>query len=274
MLGLRSVRICNGCVERVASLAGVDEALCSHCGGALGMESARFAAAMGAEECTSCRMNPPDFARAVAFGLYDSEMREMLLGLKFHGMRRVADQVLGQWMAEAVLQLKGQAAPELVVVPVPLFHERERERGFNQSLLLARAALQELFRSHSGWKLELRPEVLVRVRDTRPQYALGPRERQRNLKGAFRVSDKMMVAGREVLLIDDIFTTGATANACARVLLRAGAAKVWVATVARAQPESTRALEATVARWDMAPVRAREQQISFGNDNKVDKYRV
>ena len=235
------------------------------------MESARFAAAMGVLECTPCRTNPPAFVRAVAFGLYDSELREMLHALKFYGMRRVADHVLGQWMAEAVLQLEGQAATELVVAPVPLFHERERERGFNQSVLLARAALKELSRLRSGWKLELRPEALVRVRNTRPQYALAPRERQRNLTGAFRVGEKQLVKGREVLLIDDIFTTGATANACARVLLRAGAANVWVATVARAQPESTQALQSSVARWDMAPIQAKEQQPSAREDNNRAK---
>jgi hypoxanthine-guanine phosphoribosyltransferase len=87
-----------------------------------------------------------------------------------------------------------------------------------------------------------------------------PHERRKSLRGAFRVTDAETIRGREVLLIDDIMTTGATARECARVLLRAGAAKVWVATVAKAQPESVRVPrtdefgESTVARWDAGPV--------------------
>ncbi len=261
MLGLRPVRICDVCVDRVRSQADAQEILCSRCGDALGMESARFAASLGAHECTPCRMSPPAFARAVAFGSYDNEMREMLHALKFDGMRRVAEHVLGDWMAEAILKLEGEAAGELLVIPVPLFRDRERGRGFNQSGLLAASAVKRLRKLRPGWKLVLAPDALRRVRDTRPQFALGAAQRQANLNGAFRAERPERLKGREVLLIDDILTSGATANACSRALLRAGAGKVWVATVARAQPESVRAMEASVARWDMSVV---ERQIPAG----------
>ena len=250
MLGLSVVRVCAQCVGRARAQADNPEALCGRCGDALGMESARFAAALGAVECTGCRTAPPEFDRAVAFAAYDDEMREMLHSLKFHGVRRVAEHVFGEWMAEAVLKLEGQAAPELVVVPVPLFRNRERERGFNQAELLARSAVKRVRKTRPGWKLHLRADVLRRVKDTRASYALGPEQRRRNLAGAFEVSEPEGIRGREVLLIDDLLTTGATANACGRVLRRAGAVKVWVATVARAQPESARAVEQSVARWD------------------------
>ncbi|MGI4830525.1 MAG: ComF family protein [Janthinobacterium lividum] len=215
------------------------------------MESARFAASMGTGECTMCRVHPPAFARAVAFGSYDDEMREMLHALKFNGMRRVAEHVLGRWVAEAVLQLQADAADHLIVVPVPLFRERERQRGFNQAGLLAQSGLQRLKELRPAWKFELRPEALLWVRNTRALYELRPDQRRRSLESAFRIGDAALVRDREVLLVDDIFTTGATANACARVLLRAGAAKVWVVTVARAQPESVRAVAENVARWDV-----------------------
>ena len=265
MLGLRPVRVCDECVELVqgkGSAAQAFERRCSRCGEALGMESARFADSMRAQggqdasECTQCRVSPPEFAKAVAFGSYDNQMREMLHALKFEGMRRMAEHVLGRWMAEAVLQLEGEAANDLVVVPVPLFRERERQRGFNQAGLLVHAATKHMRKLRPEWRLEVRPEALIRVRDTRALFALRPDQRRRNLSGAFRMGDAALVRGREVLLIDDILTTGATANACARVLLRAGAAKVWVATVARAQPESTQAVEQTVTRWDAAAVQA------------------
>ena len=254
MLGLTPVRVCDACVRRVGGDAlECNELTCSRCGDALGMESARFAASMGATECTACRLAPPPFAKAVSFGIYDSEMREMLHTLKFGGMQRVADHVLGEWMAQAFLKLEGEVATEMVVVPVPLFKDRERERGFNQAALLARAAVKRVGKLRPWWKLELRPEVLVRSKDTRSLFALRPDQRRRGLRGAFQVGDAAHVRGREVVLVDDILTTGATARECSKVLLRAGAAKVWVVTVARAQPESLRAVEVSVARWDLPP---------------------
>jgi predicted phosphoribosyltransferase len=115
--------------------------------------------------------------------------------------------------------------------------------------------------------------VLQRVKDTQALYALGPTERRRNLRGAFRVVDAEAVRGREVLLIDDIMTTGATARECARVLKRAGAAKVWVVTAAKAQPESVQSAvrhdagqhdNESFAMWDAkvaAPSRLMEPEV-------------
>lgn len=235
------VRVCEVCVGRLALSEDAEvNPSCTRCGDALGMESARFGASMGITECTMCRLAPPEFDRAVAFGNYDSEMREMLHLLKFGGLRGVAEHVLGEGMAEAVRKLRSAAAGDLVVVPVPLFSAKKRERGFNQATLLAVAALRRLRRLEPAWQLRLREDVLERVKDTRALYALGPSQRRHSLRGAFRVRDASAVRGREVLLIDDIMTTGATSRECARVLKRAGAAKVWVATAAKAQPESVR----------------------------------
>ena len=253
MLGLRAVRVCDVCIRRVSEQVQSPEELCHRCGDALGMESARFAASLGMRECTGCRLQPPSFARAVAFGPYDNELREMLHALKFSGVRRVGDHVLGPWIAAALLGLEAEAARTLLVVPVPLFRERQRERGYNQAELLARSALRQMRRLRPDWTLELCTDVLLRVRDTKAMFQLRPDQRRRNLQGAFRVSREEAVRGREVLLIDDILTTGATANQCAKALLKAGATKVWVATVARAQPESRLAVTTDVAVWDALP---------------------
>lgn len=259
MLGLLPVRVCDACVGRVrAEALEADDLTCSRCGDALGMESARFQASMGMTECTACRLAPPPFAKAVSFGVYDSEMREMLHALKFGGMQRVADHVLGEWMGQAFLKLEGVAAAELVVVPVPPFKDRERERGFNQAMLLARAGVKRATKLRPWWKLMLRPEALVRTKDTRALYALRPDQRRRGLRGAFQIGAAGAVQGKEVVLVDDILTTGATARECAKVLLRGGAKKVWVVTVARAQPESVRAVETNVARWDLGTVGQKE----------------
>lgn len=257
MISVSRAMVCKACVARVEAQDEQAMPLCSRCGDALGMESARFAAAMGTTECTMCRLAPPEFARAVAYAEYDAEVREMLHLLKFEGRREIAAHLLGAYLAGAVLKLEAQAANELLVIPVPLFAARQRSRGFNQAELLAQAAVKRLRRERRDWKLRIETGALERVKDTRALFTMQPHERRRNLRGAFRVADTTSVRGREVLLIDDIMTTGATARECARVLLRAGAAKVWVATVAKAQPESVRVpadVELSdrpdVARWD------------------------
>jgi ComF family protein len=245
MVSFGKIRVCAECIARVGPQEAAQDALCTRCGDAMGMESARFAAAMGVSECTMCRLAPPEFERAVAFATYDNEMREMLHLLKFGGMRSLAEHVLGERMASAILKLRGETGDDLVVIPVALFAARERQRGFNQATLLAEAAVKRLRKIDPEWRMKLHRTALLRVRHTREMYSLNPSQRRRNLRGAFRVADAEALRGREVLLIDDIMTTGATARECARVLRRAGAAKVWVATVAKAQPESVAAVAET-----------------------------
>jgi ComF family protein len=155
---------------------------------------------------------------------------------------------LGGMLARAIEMLEAEAGETLLVVAVPLFPSKERERGYNQAVLIADAALAELKKSRPKWRLKAAHGVIRRVKDTRSQFELTRKGRRRNLQGAFRVDDGSMLAGCEVLLVDDIYTTGATARACSRVLRQAGATKVWVATASRAQPEM-------VASWD-APLGA------------------
>ena len=261
MVAFGKVRVCEDCIARIDPQdgPGQQQLLCSRCGDALGMESARFGASLGLTECTACRLAPPEFTRAVAFADYDKEMREMLRLLKFSRQRHIAEHVLGQRMADAILKLFGQTSDEITVIPVPLFAARERQRGFNQANLLALAALKRLRRSHPQWNLHINNRALGRIKDTHALYVLNPSQRRQDLRGAFRVIDPVAVRGHEVLLIDDIMTTGATARECSRVLLAAGAAKVWVATAARAQPESssnvarTQIATQTTAAWDAPP---------------------
>jgi len=246
MLDLGASQVCRACLDRVMPR---NEALCTRCGDALDLESSRFASALGVTECSFCRLAPPDFARAVAFAPYDSELRELLHLLKFEGRRALAEEVLGCWLANAILKLRGQAADDLVVIPVPLFAARQRQRGFNQADLLAASALRSLKKLAPEWDLVYAPQALTRIKDTHSLFALAPHQRRAGLRGAFKVTEPAAVAGREVLLLDDIMTTGATARECARTLIRAGAEKVWVATVARAQPDHLAAAP-SVAYWD------------------------
>jgi len=251
MISLGKIRVCEHCIARVSPQQDI---LCTRCGDALPVESARFAASLGLTECSMCRMAPPEFTRAVAFANYDNEMREMLHLLKFEGRRHMAEHILGERMATAILKLRSVAGNDLLVIPVPLFAAREQERGFNQSTLLAQAAIKRLRKLASDWHLTISTTAMQRVKDTRALYTLNPAQRRRSLQGAFRIANKEAVRDREVLLIDDIMTTGATARECSRVLLRAGATKVWVATAAKAQPESyTARFETDVAIWQAPP---------------------
>lgn len=171
-------------------------------------------------------------------------MRELIHLLKYEGVRSAA-RPLGNLLARVIVAMDDGASMERepVVVAVPLFPTKQRQRGYNQSVLIADEAMDEL---RHGGALELHPahSALRRVRDTESQFGLTASGRRRNLRGAFVVADPVAIAGREVLLVDDIYTTGATARECARVLRQAGAQKVWVATVARAQREM-------VASWSL-----------------------
>jgi ComF family protein len=208
------------------------------------MEGVRFAGQFPVEGllCSPCRMAPPEFERAVAYAVYEDESREMVHLLKYERMRTVA-KPLGRTLARAIEMLEGEAGRDLLVVAVPLYPSKERERGYNQAVLMADAALEELKKSRPAWKLQAMHSVIRRVKDTRSQFELTPKGRRRNLQGAFAIADGATLAGREILLVDDIYTTGATARACSRVLREGGASKIWVATATRAQPEM-------VASWD------------------------
>ena len=196
--------------------------------------------------CQLCRLSPPAFVKAVAFGAYQGHLRSFVHLLKYDGMLPVA-RGLGKLLALSMESLGGlesfAAAQPVLVTPVPMHRVKQRQRGFNHALLLAQAAVAEVRRAHPDWKLRLAPGLLERTKDTVSQAGLTPRQRRKNLESAFRAPRPAQLAGRHVLLVDDVYTSGATARACSRVLMSAGAASVRVATVARAQREG-------VAFWD------------------------
>ncbi len=164
------------------------------------------------------------FGRGFSFGPYSGTLRDLVRELKYRKRRRVADrfaEMIGSDPQAAELLADGG-----VLVPVPLHPRRCRERGFNQSELLASA----LARRSS---LPIAPRALVRRRDTPTQTGLSAAQRRDNVRGAFAIRERAKVAGRIVVLVDDVLTTGATARECAAALLGAGARSVRVLTVAR-----------------------------------------
>jgi ComF family protein len=186
----------------------------------------------------------------VAYGIYEGRMREAIHAFKYDGMYPAA-RGLGRMLAEAIAQIAAEAPAEMLVVPVPLHRSKNSQRGFNQAQSLAREALNFLSKSHPQWRLTLASGTLMRLRATKSQAGLTPRQRRLNVRGAFSVSDPAAVAFQHVLVVDDILTTGATARATAQALIRAGAASIWVATLARARrTNGFRSKAAWQGAWD------------------------
>jgi ComF family protein len=198
-----------------------------------------FAAVDRRARCRICRRVPFAFARATGGFEYGEALAEALVRMK-HGGRRH----LGRRLARLLVQPLGEALaaggfrPTDAVVPVPLHVRKLRARGFNQALELARWALVGLARAPAlappGGLPRLERHLLHRVRETRELGHAGPAARFAEVAGAFLCSDTARVRDRRVLLVDDVFTTGATFNECADALLRAGAAAVDVLALARA----------------------------------------
>ncbi|MGA7400872.1 MAG: ComF family protein [Candidatus Sulfotelmatobacter sp.] len=214
--------------------------VCFFCGERL-FSSYALSVSDGEPRCGLCERIDPIFARAVAYGSYEGGLRELIHLLKYSGVYPAAN-VLGRMLAEAVEELSpGFNADQLVVIPVPLHRSKLRQREFNHAELIARAALK--LRPAAGRLSPLAAGVLERKRETPSQTGLTRYQRRENVRGAFRVTQPETVKGREVLLVDDVLTTGATVSECARVLRRAGAIKVWVATVARTLKASDQHVE-------------------------------
>jgi ComF family protein len=243
LLCLTRVPICDFCCVQLSPQTGT---LCACCGEDLGIAHfSTVAAPVDGEPplCQSCRLAPPAFIQAVAYGGYHGQLRSLVHLLKYEGMQPVAAR-LGKLLADSLEAFADSTAfQQMLVIPVPMHPGKQRGRGFNHAELLARAAIREMRRRHPQWELHLKTNLLKRVRVTVSQAGLTTHQRRQNLRGAFFAPDPSLVAGRHVLLVDDIYTTGATARACSRVLKNAGAASVRVATVARAQREG-------VASWD------------------------
>ena len=161
-------------------------------------------------------------------------MRDVIHVLKYQGLLPVA-RPLGRMLAAAICQLAVDAPSDMLVIAVPLHRSKFSQRGFNQARLIAGHALAAVRESQPALRLTLASTTVVRQRATESQAGLTPRQRRLNVRGAFVVPGPQAVTGRNVLVIDDIMTTGATVRSVAQVLLRAGAANVWVATLSRAR---------------------------------------
>lgn len=212
--------LCAACWSSIAFIA---EPICDCCGAPL--PYAAPADSVDGALCAECVARRPLYARARAALVYDDASKSLLLGFK-HADRLHAAGAFSAWMLRAGGDLLGDAD---LLVPIPLHRRRLFLRRYNQAAVLA-LALGRLIGKPAA------VNALERRRATPPQGRLGREARRRNVAGAFAVTaaGRRAVAGRRVLLVDDVMTTGATAEACAQALLAAGAAAVDVLTLAKA----------------------------------------
>ncbi|HEY5648583.1 MAG TPA: ComF family protein [Nitrospiria bacterium] len=208
---------CSGCW---ASLPRIGRNVCFSCGLPFASPAATFRTPR--HRCGDCRKKPPLFDRARAAGRYEGVLAEAIHLFKFQGKT-----FLKRPFGKLATTLLSRFPPLDCVIPVPLHPERLREREFNQALLIC----DELVLPGGGRVI---PDGLHRKRQTRPQIGLKALERRKNVRGAFVLKRPEAVRRKKVLLVDDVFTTGATAQECARVLKRGGAREVHVLTLARA----------------------------------------
>ncbi len=207
------------CRECWATIRPIEGPVCPRCGRPF--DSPLALVASPRHRCGPCREKPPAFNCALSPYRYEGVLEQAIHLFKYR--RRDA---LATPLADLMLVWAHKLPPVTVVMPVPLHPSRLRSREFNQALLLADRIAGRL-------GLPLSFEQLVRVRATRPQTELDRKERARNVRRAFAVRQPDGLAGQRVLLVDDVLTTGATVNECAKVLRRTGVESVTVLTLAR-----------------------------------------
>jgi ComF family protein len=186
--------------------------------------------ASGPPLCSDCRSGRK-FSGARSVGLHAGPLRQAIIRYKYHGRRRLAE-VFGEMLADLARADGHDALPldsAAAVLPVPLHPARRRWRGFDQAELLCAPVAEAL-------GIPVWTDALERVRDTTPQVDMRGKHRHENVRNAFEARKTYRLTGRSFILIDDVFTTGATISECARMLRKAGAADVYALTVARADP--------------------------------------
>ena len=203
----REIDICLYCEQKLPFNNGK---ICIRCGNALQQN----------DSCSNCKFNKHYFVRARAPFIYEGEIKKALQSLKFNGKKHIADS-LSYFLEESYKQLEIKAD---YIVPLPCSKKRLLERGFNQAELLARSLCERV-----GVECSLNLEKVV---DTAKQSNVAITERQKNVENVFKVKERKLFKGKVIVLVDDIFTTGATVDSASKEIRKAGAKAVFVLTVA------------------------------------------
>ena len=219
-------RLCGECLSGITLIGNLSS--CSACGIPFGFYKDRdddSESRDGGHLCGRCLTEPFSFSKARSIALYDGKLIDIVYEFKYRGKLGHGGFLSGL-LADNMPYDRGGLD---VIVPVPVHIKKLRSREYNQSAVLAVNLAKSVGVRHDLFGLR-------KIKDTRPQFEIEKEdERRRNVKGAFSVADAGAFAGRSVLVVDDVFTTGSTSDECARVLLKAGASGVSVLTVARAR---------------------------------------
>ena len=215
------VWLCADCLDRIEA---IEPPVCQHCGlplaGSLNDQRTSL--------CPRCQVSAIQLDGLRAYAFHGGPLREAIHQFKYQDLRGLAP-VLGRLMAEGWERLAPSDLDLDAIVPVPLHRSRQRERGYNQATLLARELGHCL-------QLPVVEDAVVRSRATAPQVALGVEARRANVRDAFRYQGSKL-AGKRVLLVDDVCTSGATLESTCLALRGAGVSSVWACTLARARPD-------------------------------------
>ncbi len=206
--------ICKECADEIIEKTGI---LCSLCGVNISINESKELL------CSDCLKVSPPHKRLYYYGPYEGLLRQLILDWKF-GSSFGYGSVLSQLASITAQEITVESEPD-IIIPVPLHISRLRDRGFNQSVVLGRSVAKTL-------RAKFSDRALVRVRKTTPQTELSKKKRAENMEKAF-IADTSIIADKKILLIDDVYTTGATSRECTRVLYKAGAKRVEVLVLAK-----------------------------------------
>lgn len=213
--------ICSSCLQKIKPAS---SSCCIRCG-------RFFPSDVASHICIRCLEKEPPFSVHRSCGVYREILRDIILIFKYHGYRS-----LGKPLALfclAVLGEENRLWTDLdMIIPIPLHSKRKRQRGFNQARILAKTIAKEK-------KLVMECRSVIRIKYGPPQSTLDARKRALNLRGAFRVKKKKLIQHKKILLVDDVFTTGATLNEISRTLHKAGAEEIRALSIAQPQLHST-----------------------------------
>ncbi len=206
------------CIDCLSEIHWIEPPFCSICG------TPYLSKEIVDHPCGDCLKKDRYFTIARSIGAYEGPLREGIHRWKYEG-KTTLNPYFGQWMVEGLNRYWNLKELDLLI-PVPLHKDRLRDRGFNQALLLVKE-----IQSRTG--IPYLKRTLRKRRPTPPQVNLSGVERERGVKGAFEIIKREKIFEKSILLVDDVYTTGATVNECAKVLLRGGAKRVDVLTLAR-----------------------------------------